>query len=218
MKYSLKYYVDNVFSEAEDSPEMRELHDEVLADMEARYDDCIQSGMTPQRAYAAVIGTMGNIESLLKKSSKPSIKRLFSGRQISEKNIKLIKNTAIAVLWLLCIIFFFLIGFAFDAFHVAWLTFLVGAVATEFIDLAQKIARISKGGDTIENRVKLLRAVEGRGSAILWLMTVILYFGISFEVMPGDFHITWLIFLVSAIIQIIFSAVVKFKINVIRGE
>ncbi len=150
--YTLEKYADSLFENVPDSKEARELHDEILSDMKSRYADCIESGMTPERAYAAVIGTMGDMSGLIGqlcgdnytaypgKADEGKYDYLFT-----KENYKTIKKTINAVLWIfVTIVFLLLIGFT--DFSLPWLVFLAGAAVSEMINLAFAIARNEKKG------------------------------------------------------------------------
>ena len=224
MKYTLKYYVDGLFKDVPSSQAVSELHDEILSNLEARYDDCIKGGMTPQRAYAAVIGTMGDVSSLIEQVSGTGkhtagiFEKISPRSKLMQKysyvftsdNLKTIRNAAIAIMWLLIVITFFLIAYSGGA-EFAWLIFLVGAALTVGINMAASIAKISRNGESRENRIRILKVVHGNVTAIMWLAIVILYFLISFNSYEWD--ITWLIFIFGAIAQIILTTVFKIQIS-----
>ncbi len=224
MKYTLKYYVDGLFKDVPNSEAVSELHDEILSNLEERYDDCIKGGMTPQRAYAAVIGTMGDVSSLIEQVSGTGKHTAGIFEKVSPRsrlmhkysyvftsdNLKAIKGAAIAVMWLLIVIAFFLMTFNGGA-EFAWLIFLVGAALTVGINMAVSIAKISRNGESRENRVKILKSVHGNVTAIMWLTIVIMYFLISINSRQWD--MTWLIFIFGAIAQIILTTVFKIQIS-----
>lgn len=225
MKYTLKVYVDSLFNGVEPSTAVTELHDEILSNLEARYDDCIKGGMTPQRAYAAVIGTMGDVSGLIaqvsgsgqheegifeKTSPRSRLLRKYS-YIFTEENIKAVKGAAIAVMWILITVLYFLINYHSYAWDISWIIFLIGAALTVGINMVGSIAKISRMGDNPESRVKLLKSIRGSVSTIMWLAIVTFYFIISYDSQEWD--ITWLVFLLGAVAQIILSTVFKIQIN-----
>lgn len=225
MKDTLKVYVDSLFEGVEPSDAVAELHDEILSNLEARYDDCIRAGMTHQRAYTAVIGTMGDVSGLIRQVSgsgqhtkgifeKTSPRsKLFQkyGYIFTDQNIKVIKRTAIAVLWLVIIILYFLYSYATYDWDISWIIFLFGALITIAVNTAGKIAGISRGGDNAESRIRLLKSIRGGVTAMMWVGIVIVYLLFSHQTYAWD--VSWLIFLLGAVIQIILNAVFKIQIN-----
>ena len=125
MKNSLKAYVDGLFADAVPSPALEELHDEILSNLSERYDDCIKAGMSPQRAFTAVIGTMGDVSGLIAQVSGSGVHEVGIFEKISPKsrlfekyayvftedNLKSIKGAVISVMWLAIVIIYFLVSF-----------------------------------------------------------------------------------------------------------
>lgn len=225
MKYSLKVYVDSLFNDVPPSDAVTELHDEMLTNLEERYDDCINGGMSPQRAYAAVIGTMGDVESLIKQVSGTGMhtQGLFekaSPRSIlirkysyifTNENLKEIKGAAIAVMWLMIVVAYFVFSELFGLWDISWLIFLFGAALTVGINMASSIAKISRSGESDQNRIRLLKSIRGGATAIMWLAITMIYFIIS--TVWNSWNNTWLIFIFGAMAQIIMNTVFKIQIN-----
>ena len=225
MKSAIRAYVDNLFKDAPKENAVAELREEILSNLEARYDDCINAGMTPQRAYAAVIGTMGDVsglitqvsgsgfheEGLFEKSSPRSRLMKKYAYVFKESNIKAMKNAAISVMWLLIVAFYFMLNYHNSCWDTSWLIFIVGAALTVGFNMIGSIIRISRRDDT-ESRIKLLRKIRGSVSAIMWLAIVFFYFLISFE-SYGMWDISWLIFILGAAAQIVVNTIFKVLIS-----
>lgn len=224
MRSAINSYVDNLFKDAPAEPAVNELKEEILSNLQARYDDCINAGMTPQRAYAAVIGTMGDVsgliaqvsgsgfheEGLFEKSSPKSRLMKKYAYVFKESNIKAIKGAAIAIMWLLIVLFYFLISYSNYCWDTSWLLFIVGAGLTVGINMIGDVIRISKNDDT-ESRIKLLKKIQGSSSAIMWFVVVFFYFAISFN--GASWDISWIIFILGTIAQIIINTVFKVLIS-----
>lgn len=223
MKNSLKAYVDGLFADAVPSPALDELHDEILSNLSERYDDCIKAGMSPQRAFTAVIGTMGDVSGLIAQVSGSGVHEVGIFEKISPKsrlfekyayvftedNLKSIKDAVISVMWLAIVIIYFLVSFLHGGWTVTWLIFVIGAALTVAVNTASKIMKYSRAGDDPESRIKLLSTVEGGVTSIMWLAIVVVYFIGSFASCRWD--ISWLIFVVGAAAQIIISLVFKIQ-------
>lgn len=223
MKSAIRAYVDNLFKDAPHENAVTELREEILSNLEARYDDCINAGMTPQRAYAAVIGTMGDVsglieqvsgsgfheEGLFEKSSPKSRLMKKYAYVFKESNIKAIKNAAIAVMWLLIVFFYFVISYP-NRFEFTWLIFILGAALTVGLNMVGNVIRISRNDDT-ESRIKLLKKIRSGVTAIMWLAIVFFYFMISFN--SRGWGISWLIFILGAAAQIVVNTIFKVLIS-----
>lgn len=224
MKYSLRCYVDSLFENAPRNDAAAELHDEILADLEARYDDCINSGMSPKRAYAASVGSVGNVETLIAQLSgkaaaegdgifRQSVHtgRIFEKLEqlLDDKNFGLISSAAIAIMWLLITAFYIITSSLYFMWDFCWLIFLVGAILNVIISTLISIAKIRKKDDTRKSRIKILSRAEGCASAVMWLVTVIVFFVINrlFRM----WNISWVIFIFASIFQIILSTFFKIQ-------
>lgn len=223
MKNSLKAYVDGLFADAAPSPALDELHDEILSNLTERYDDCINAGMSPQRAYTAVIGTMGDVSGLIRQVSGSGVhetglfekispkSRLFEkyAYVFTEDNLKSIKGAVISLMWLAIVILYFLISFLYGGWIFTWLIFIVGAALTVAVNMGVNIIRCSREGDAPESRIKLLSVIQGGVTAIMWMAIVVLYFIGSFA--SSRWEISWLIFIVGAAVQIILNLAFKIQ-------
>ena len=179
--------------------------------------------MSPQRAFTAVIGTMGDVSGLIAQVSGSGVHEVGIFEKISPKsrllekyayvftedNLKSIKGAVISVMWLAIVIIYFLVSFLYGGWTVTWLIFVVGAALTVAVNTASKIMKYSRAGDDPESRIKLLSTVEGGVTSIMWLAIVIVYFIGSFASRRWD--ISWLIFVVGAAAQIIISLVFKIQ-------
>ncbi|MCM1523395.1 MAG: permease prefix domain 1-containing protein [Ruminococcus sp.] len=227
MNYTLKVYVDSLFKDVPESPAVNDLRDEILSNLEERYDDCIKSGMSHQRAYAAVIGTMGDVSRLIAQVSDTGVHTagIFEkassgggflkkyGYIFTEENIKTIKRASIAIMWLLIVLLFFLLVFN-GGEEYSWLMFIVGAGLTVGVNTAAKALSMSRRGDGGETRAALLKTVQRGVSAIIWLMAVFFFFVTGFD--SYQWELSWLLFIVAAIVQIIINTVFKIQIRKYR--
>lgn len=237
MKKELMQYIDTLFDDVPENDLSKDLKDEITSDMMSRYDDCLKKGMSPAAAYAESIKGLGNVDRLIEDVKQKSVtvspeqgfsvqyydaepsfasgkfgaafERFF--RYIKPENEKVIHGTMISVMWLLITIFYFVGSFITGLWNVTWIIFLVGAVLTLFIDLLFGINKYRREPYSEKAAKRLYRKITGAFSGTLWLCTTIAYFIIS--VITGWYNITWLIFIVAAIIQIIMSSFFKLQKN-----
>lgn len=62
---TIQTYIDSVFANVENTPEMRQLKEEITHNMLDKYEDLIQSGASEHEALGKVIAEFGNIEELV---------------------------------------------------------------------------------------------------------------------------------------------------------
>ena len=224
MKPAIKAYVDNLFKGAPDKTAVAELREEIQSNLEARYDDCINAGMSPQRAYSAVIGTMGDVsgliaqvsgtgiceEGIFEKTSPVSRLKNKYAYVFKDSNIKAIKNAAIAVMWLAIVCFYFIVSFQSYNWSFSWIIFLVGAALNVIIDTMGKVIRLSRIDDT-ESRIKLLKKIRNCITSVMWLAIVAVYF--LFSAMSGRWELSWLIFIAGSAVQVVINTIFKVMIS-----
>ena len=104
------------------------------------------------------------------------------------------------VLWLSTVMLYFILSFTFGRWHLTWLLFVSAAVGTIIIKM---ISSLEKGADK--------NTVTPYVNAITWLCAVIVYFLWSFTF--GGWNLTWLIFVVAAIVTSVVNVAVKGERN-----
>ena len=62
---TIQTYIDSVFANVENTPEMRQLKEEISQNMQDKYEDLIQSGASKHEALGKVIAEFGNIDELV---------------------------------------------------------------------------------------------------------------------------------------------------------
>lgn len=62
----IKNYIESMFSKVEDSPKVRHLKDEILANMTEKYQDLIDQGCNSNEALGKVISEFGDVDELIK--------------------------------------------------------------------------------------------------------------------------------------------------------
>lgn len=66
MREQLGSYIDKIFASAPQTAKVKEMKEELLADLYAKYDDLISQGRSEEEAYNIAVGGVGDINELLK--------------------------------------------------------------------------------------------------------------------------------------------------------
>lgn len=111
-----------------------ELEEEVLSNSLERYDDLTADGMEPVAAYNSVVGNIGDIHELTaalpeapgRRHDDPA--RARARYEESRKRRTLLGGVS-GLIWILCVIVFFVVSFATGGWAFTWMIFLVGACA-----------------------------------------------------------------------------------------
>lgn len=163
--------------------------EKVTRDLGNEYDKLVAEGKAELDAYRDVLKDLDKIKETLASLEKTPAEKAAETKKSKMKDLKKITGKISTCMWLLTVILYFLISFTFGGWHITWLIFLWGSMGEIVLDM---VVNYNKG--------KPLRKVLKSGvSGIMWLLTVILYFIISFA--TGKWGITWIIFLLATLIQ-----------------
>ena len=171
---------------------------ELMDELDRDYDRRVADGMSELDAYREVMKRIDEIKALV--ASLPEDEPSDDEREAEEadrengrKNLSQILEKTSTIMWLVTVLLYFIISFASMKWHITWVIFLISAAAEVLLDMIKDLNSGKK------DRKKVIR--DG-ASATMWLMAVALYFVISFA--SGKWALTWLIFVVAAIVQAIF--------------
>lgn len=79
MKDKINEAIRELFENAPDSEEVKELQEEMISNAEEKYEDLIQRGFTEEQAYTMVMGSIGDIQELLAELGEQSEDGDFEG-------------------------------------------------------------------------------------------------------------------------------------------
>ena len=68
----IKNYVDDLFKDIRKTRKSEELKEELLSDLEEKYQDLIANGKNEKEAYQEVIGGIGDVDELLEELKEPT--------------------------------------------------------------------------------------------------------------------------------------------------
>lgn len=177
--------------------------DDVTRIMNDQYDKIVESGKTELDAYRALLADTEKIREMFNSIPQSEQKRNPQGesekssRKKKNKKEKGILDTIETSMWLLIVIFYFLFSMRFGHWNLSWLVFLWGSIGSVLIGMVKKY-----------NRGESLRRTMKKGiSKIMWLYIVIIYFAGSF--IFGGWAVSWVIFLVGALAEVILNAIFR---------
>lgn len=168
--------------------------EKITSDLEREYDERVKAGMSELDAYRDVLRGIEKIEEMLKSMPKTDDEAARENRKADLKRLKRTLGSISSWMWIITVIVYVLFSFKFGYWHLSWLIFLYSSILQNIINMVSKY-----------NSGKSLRRTLKSGlSSILWLLTVILYFLISFTL--GGWNVTWVIFLIGTLIQKIINS------------
>lgn len=214
MNIKIKKHVDSLFSTVPYSKKATELKEEIMADMEANYNDCLSQGKTEQEAFRTACDSLGDIESV--------IESLIPEKDIIEKIDRYKRFRAVLTS---IAVFLYILGVAvivamsslsdlfgsniIDSSILGTVIFIVmAAIATGLIVFSRMtipqdvIPYIKKGNidekENIDTSTKKGRFLKGFLNCH-WTIITIIYLVISFA--THAWESTWIIFLIGKAIE-----------------
>lgn len=216
MKDKLRAFIDYTFKDAPQIKRTVELKEEMLQNITEKYDDLIAEGKTPEAAYNIATASIGDISGLISDLRRSATSVNTQSHEVNPSNRqRSALFTAIAVsLYILspvpCIIFQ-------DAIIGPVLLFLFIAAATGLLIFnGMTKEKYYKNDDTVvedfkewqyenSNDAKTFKAIK----TAIHSITLAIYLIVSFVTM--QWHITWIIWLISGAVVSIVRAFFDFK-------
>lgn len=195
-------YVEELFAGAPSGKYSSEIKEELLANLNDKYNDLIAGGKSEDEAYSSVISSIGDLGGLLGEVQNISVSDVE--RKRTRRGFYIALSVTLYILALAATAFTSMFS---D--YLGGVVFLsVCAVATGIllfgISSTKNVYKKTDGTFVEEYREKVgisdkNAQIRKAVSSSLWSMTVLLYLVISFW--TGMWHITWMIFILAAILQ-----------------
>lgn len=212
MKEQLISYVNLLFAGNADCDDVRQ---EILQNILDRYDDLLAGGKSPEAAYRLAIGGIGDINEIL--GQEPPRNTPYREASVAGKVMrrdtpvkKALRAVAVA-LYIMCPLP--LLAVADTGLEIyglcGLLTFV--AVATALIMLgspSKTVEEVPAPPQPASPKQELWHSIR----VLVSIITLVVYFGVSFATMA--WHITWLIFLISAALDGLLKAILDLKESV----
>jgi uncharacterized membrane protein YphA (DoxX/SURF4 family) len=206
MNKRIEDHVNALFANMPKENYVLDIKEELLANLNDKYNDLITSGKSEDEAYALVISGIGDINNLLGDlGQSPQYQPLEIAKNQQTRGIIISIGIALYVLSIIPVIWFGQIGRTNIG---VILMFTICAVATGFVVFGNTISKskytkadnsfVEKYKEKVvcdNNRRKLMDAI----TSSLWTLIVVFYFALSF--ITHWWHITWVIFIFGACVQ-----------------
>lgn len=216
----IRSYIDKIFADVPKTRKNWELKEELIGNLQERFQDLLAGGMSEAEAYEHAIESLGNVNEL--------IGSLQNGAESSADDEKSRKkrafyNTIAVGLYVFSGAVFFIFAALSESLATTIDLSLVGLVVTLLICIipicinvytSYAYPRYRKSDDTVVEEFKEWQSEKDKNkeikksiNSIVWMLTIILYFIISFT--TGAWHITWVIYLIAVcvdqIVNLVFS-------------
>ena len=207
MREQLRSYIDNLFEETTPTKKAVELKEEMIQNLEDKYQDLLNEGKSPESAYNIAVAGIGDISPLLSQ-----LEDGFASDTEKEKYEQARRNSALRtsiaiMLYVLCVLPVLLLHHNVGV----PMMFVIIAVATGILVYNNMTKpKYMKESDSVvesfrewQSETHEQKRMRGAISTALWSLIVALYFIISFT--WGAWHITWVIFIIGALIESLIS-------------
>jgi hypothetical protein len=214
----LRWFIESIFTDAPQNKNVNELKEEILLNLTDKYEDFIARGKSEETAYNLTVASLGNINELIsdmgaRASGYEGISQEIKAEKEQLRQRSATFNAIAAFLYILSIIP--VIIYSNDRQGIVATIIIIG-IATALLIYNRvnrpKYEKFSSSSilDAIndwQRNAKNRKQLAGTIISVLWLLTVIMYFVISFA--TGLWHITWMIFIVTTIFNIILGYILK---------
>lgn len=212
MNERIEAYVDDLFKQAPPKRRIADIKEELLSNMNAKYDDLLARGKSENDAFTDVVGGIGDINGLIDfVLHEDGEGKAPSARKISH----LLYAIAVALYILAVPVLIVLSSAGFEVLSVTMM-FVLAAVATGLCVYASGLdkQKYEKEDDSFVEEYKEKISMPDRqsrlrkaASSLLWTTALIAYFLISF--LTQAWHVTWVVFLICAVVQQVLLAILN---------
>ncbi len=215
MKEKIRQHFNMIFTDAPKTRKAIDLKDEMMQSALDKYDDMVADGYSEEDAYENVIQSIGDVTELF-----PAVeeKNPFVLSEQDRKKKALLTSIATGIYIFAGAVFFYFAADGRDSQFGLVLTILLCIAPTVMRVYAANMYpdyRRKEEQDMVEFYKEIgygrnkARAVRKSINSIIWSVTLVLYFIISF--VSWQWNITWIIFLIALCLQAIVKLV--FELN-----
>ena len=212
MKQELRKHVDGIFADTVPTKKAVELKEEMIQNLEDKYNDLISEGRSEDAAYNIAIAGIGNVTALLSELDSDINAALWRRQEDEAARKKSAMLTAIAVMiYILSVLPLILLSLLapwnlVPAIGIPIFLVMVAAATGLLIYNNMSKPQYEKESDTMveefmewqaetHDRRQMRKAI----SSALWSIIISVYFIVSFT--TGAWHVTWVIFVIGGAVE-----------------
>ena len=205
----LEKYIEYLFENAPDTKEAKEMKEEILSNLMEKYNDLLADGYSESEAYDIAVRGLGDITGLIDSLKRPAEKPMFTKEEIMADKKRSAIITSIAVgLYILCVVPVLIFGEVGSGMLGVVLMFVMIAAATVML-VYNSMTRLVKDDDDEEEEERNLPPAIRAVNSVITAITLVVYLALSF--ITGAWHITWVIFIISAVTKQLVKAIFELK-------
>ena len=205
----LEKYIEYLFENAPDTKEAKEMKEEILSNLMEKYNDLLADGYSESEAYDIAVRGLGDITGLIDKLERPAEKPMFTKEEIMADKKRSAIITSIAVgLYILCVVPVLIFGEVGSGMLGVVLMFVMIAAATVML-IYNNMTRLVKDDDDEEEEKEIIPPASKAINTAVSSIALAVYLILSFA--TGAWHITWVIFIISAVTKKLVNAIFELK-------
>ncbi|WP_053982508.1 permease prefix domain 1-containing protein [Niameybacter massiliensis] len=216
MNRKLKDYIDQLFAQVSDSAYARELKEEMLINLNDRYEDLLIEGKSKEEAFIIVTSSIGDIRELLSGLDETAVIITTKDIEKRRKESALIRSIAIMLYIISPAMLIALSIFNMPVLGVVVLLIIVaGATGLLVYDNVSKPENLkdeyaeSKRKESLTAEQRKKENIKEAIQAIFWLLVVGIYLLMSF--MLDIWAYSWVIFIIAAAINKVIDLLFELK-------
>lgn len=214
MNKKLKDYIDNLFSEISNTTYARELKEEMLMNLNDKYEDLLVEGKSKEEAFMIVTSSIGDIRELISGLDESAVIITTKDIEKRRKQSALITSIAVAMYILSAAV---LITLSFlnlsEVGVVILLGIVAGATGLLIYDHNTKPSVLREENEPKRRNMtsdeKKRNAIKECVSGILWTIVVAIYLFLGF--VGGMWAYSWIIFIIAAALQNVINLLFQLK-------
>lgn len=213
MEERLKNFIDALFEGAPQTRQTAELKEEMFQNLRDKYNDLIQEGKSEEAAFNIAVASIGDVSELILSLNTRQSSSVEKAQEEIHKKRSAIFVTVAVMLYILCVVPVMLIP---DIPGVILMFLLIAAATGLLIYHSMTKSKYRKNGDSVVEDFKEWNSINSDRrqvfkalSSALWTLTVAVYLIVSFMTMA--WHITWIIFLIAALLEGVLKAIVSLR-------
>lgn len=214
MVNKIREHVDALFETAPKTKKVFELKEELLSNLTDKYNDLIARGYDEEQAYNTVISGIGDVDELIRGMVEPSPLD-WQAAQEAKKKTALVVSSSVG-LYIFSVVQLIALAILFPSrggeVGVIFMFMIIAAATCLLIYHFMSRPAYHKQDETMVEEFKEWKQNNTREkrilssiSSILWTSIVAIYLVISFWF--GIWHISWIIFIIGAVINNIIKLV-----------
>lgn len=214
MRYMIREYVESLFADAPKTAGASDLKEEIIGNLEEKYDDLTAGGMSAEEALESVKSNIGNVDELIAGLKGPEDADEKEERERKGRKAATLNAVAIALYILSPALLIALALMNEPGIGIIVMIACIAAATGIKVYGNSVYPKYKKSDDSMvedfkewQSEKQMKKEKKNSYSSLLWSIIVVVYLVVSFTTFA--WHITWLIFPIGAIVEKIISIALK---------